>query len=272
MGSVPGVERDQQKVRDQIYDEEAAFLRTLKRGITLFNRIAVEMRKTGRTVVSGDDAYTLHDTHGVLIDITQQMAGEHGFTVDMAGYEEAMNRAKDKAREGGKKFAVSAVQGALPPTDDAPKYRPEAVTARVLGWVKDNGVVTSGKLTAGNSVALLLDRTNFYGEQGGQIGDSGTIRSAGGADFDVEDAQRLGDTVLHIGTLHDGELAVGDTVEVMQTTTRRIAIMRNHTATHRSTSRSARCSASTLSKRVRSWTTRRRASTSATTSPLRPKK
>jgi alanyl-tRNA synthetase len=231
-GAFPELKRDPQKVRDQILDEEVAFLRTLKRGITLFNRIAEEMRKTGRTQVSGDDAYTLHDTHGVLIDITQQMAAEHGFTVDMAGYEDAMTRAKNKAREGGKKFAVSAVKGELLPTDDSPKYRSELVKAKVLGWVKDNAVVTSGKLTAGESAALLLDRTNFYGEQGGQVGDSGTIRSASGADFEVEDTQRLGECVLHFGTLHDGELAVGDTVEAMQTTTRRVAIMRNHTATH----------------------------------------
>jgi alanyl-tRNA synthetase len=142
-----------------------------------------------------------------------------------------MEDAKTKAREGGKKFAVAAVQGTLPPTNDTPKYGPETITAKVLGWVKDNAVITSGKLTAGESVALLLDRTNFYGEQGGQVGDTGTIRTAS-ADFEVEDAQRLGETVLHIGTLHDGELKVGDQVEVMQTTGRRIEIMRNHTATH----------------------------------------
>jgi alanyl-tRNA synthetase len=197
------------------------------------------MAKTGRKQVSGEEAFKLHDTYGVLIDITEQMAAEHGLTVDKAGYEKVMEEAKSKAREGGKKFAVSAVKGELPPTDDALKYRSEVVTAKVLGWVKDNAVVTTGKLTAGESAALLLDRTNFYGEQGGQVGDSGTIRKAslasdgeGSADFEVEDAQRLGDTVLHVGTLHDGELSVGDTVELMQTTTRRIAIMRNHTATH----------------------------------------
>lgn len=227
----PELKRDQQKVRDQILDEEAAFLRTLKRGITLFNKIAEEMAKTGRKQVSGEEAFKLHDTYGVLIDITQQMAQEQGLLVDKAEYERAMEEAKDKSREGGKKFVVTAVKGDLPATDDAPKYRSEVVAAKVIGWVKENAVVTTGKLIAGESVALLLDRTNFYGEQGGQVGDTGTIRSTG-ADFEVEDTQRLGDTILHIGTLHDGELAVGDTVEVMQTTTRRIAIMRNHTATH----------------------------------------
>ena len=231
-GAFPELKRDPQKVRDQILDEESAFLRTLRRGITLFNRISGEMRKTSRTVVSGADAFQLHDTYGVLIDITEQMAAEQGLTVDKAGFDRAMEEAKHKAREGGKKFAVSAVQGTLPPTDDSPKYHSEVITAKVLGWVKDNAVITSGKLGAGESVALLVDRTNFYGEQGGQVGDTGSIRSTAGADFEVEDTQRAGETILHVGTLHDGELKLGDTVEVMQTTTRRIAIMRNHTATH----------------------------------------
>ncbi|HEV3436062.1 MAG TPA: alanine--tRNA ligase, partial [Gemmata sp.] len=228
----PELRKNPEKVREQIRDEEESFFRTLKRGITLFNRIATEMEKTGRKVVSGDEAFKLHDTHGVLIDITQQMAAEHGLTVDMVGYERVMAEAQDKAKQGGKKFAIAAVQGTLPPTDDDPKYRPEPISARVFGWVKDNTAITSGKLIAGESVALLLDRTCFYAEQGGQVGDIGTIRSATGADFEVTDTQRLGESVLHVGTLHEGELGVGDTVEVMQTTSYRIAIMRNHTATH----------------------------------------
>ncbi len=231
-GAFPELSRDPQKVRDQIYDEETAFLRTLKRGITLFNRISTQMKQDGLTVVSGEDAFTLHDTHGVLIDITQQMAAEQGLTVDEVGYEEAMKRAKDKARAGGKRFTITTVKGELPPTDDAPKYTSEVISAKVIGWVKEDTVVTTGTLQAGETVALLLDRTNFYGEQGGQVGDTGTIRSKTGADFEVRDTQRAGDTVLHDGVLHDGKLTVGDTVEVLQTTTRRVDIMRNHTATH----------------------------------------
>ncbi|WP_162666420.1 alanine--tRNA ligase [Gemmata massiliana] len=227
----PELKKNPHKVIDQIRDEELAFLRTLRRGITLFDRIAGEMKKTGRTQVSGEEAFKLHDTYGVLIDITQQMAQEQGLTVDVPGFEEAMKRAQDLARGGGKKFVVTAVKGDLPATDDLPKFGSAPVSAKVLGWVKDNAVVTSGKLAAGENVALLLDRTCFYGEQGGQVGDTGTIRSAG-ADFEVEETQRLGETVLHVGTLHEGELSVGDTVEAIQTTSRRIDIMRNHTATH----------------------------------------
>ncbi|HEY1189418.1 MAG TPA: alanine--tRNA ligase, partial [Gemmata sp.] len=230
----PELKKNPHKVKDQIRDEEAAFLRTLRRGITLFNRIATQMKQDGLTVVSGDDAFKLHDTYGVLIDITLQMAQEQGLTVDVKGFEEAMAGAQEQARGGGKKFAVTAVKGELPPTDDAPKFSPEPVTAKVLGWVQDNAVVTSGKLAAGESAALLLDKTCFYGEQGGQVGDIGTISKGTLAegDFEVEDTQRLGETVLHIGIMLEGELAVGDEVRCFLTPARRVDVMRNHTATH----------------------------------------
>ncbi|AWM35817.1 Alanine--tRNA ligase [Gemmata obscuriglobus] len=230
----PELKKNPHKVKDQIRDEEAAFLRTLRRGITLFNRIAAQMKDEGRTQVSGKEAFKLHDTYGVIIDITLQMAQEQGLTVDVPGFEEEMKIAQDGARAGGKKFAVTAVKGDLPPTDDAPKYDAAVVDATVLGWVVDNEVVRTGALKAGDSAALLLDRTNFYAEQGGQVGDTGTIDRPGtaGAEFEVEDTQRLGETVLHVGALLAGELKVGDRVTLQQTTTRRIDVMRNHTATH----------------------------------------
>src|SRR5581483_3824275 len=164
-------------------------LRTLKRGIALFTQVAERTRKAGSTVVRGKDAFKLHDTYGVLIDITEQMAGEQRMTVDLAGFEEEMKRAHEASRAGSKKVNVAAVRGELPPTDDAPKYGTAQIEATVLGWVVDNTVVRQGKLTAGESVALLLDRTNFYAEQGGQVGDTGTLTSPAGASFEVEDTQ-----------------------------------------------------------------------------------
>ncbi len=230
----PELKKNPHRVIDQIRDEEQAFLRTLKRGITLFARIATEMKKTGRTQVSGDEAFKLHDTYGVIIDITQQMAQEQRLTVDVKGFEEAMTKAQEGARAGGKKFVVTAVKGDLPATDDSPKYQSDLIDATVLGWVKDNEVVRTGTLKAGDTAAILLDRTNFYAEQGGQVGDSGTIDlpNTNGVEFEVEDTQRLGETVLHVGSLLEGELKVGDRVSLQQGTIRRIDIMRNHTAAH----------------------------------------
>ncbi|HEX4612344.1 MAG TPA: alanine--tRNA ligase, partial [Urbifossiella sp.] len=233
-GPFPELKANPAKVRSAIYEEEEAFLRTLSRGIKLFTGLVAKMHGERRTVVNGAEAFKLHDTYGVLIDITQQMAQEQGLSVDVAGYEHELEEAKKRARQGGKTFTVSAIQGELPPTDDAPKYGTAQVEAKVVGWVKDNIVTRTGTLSVGDSVALLLDRTGFYGEQGGQVGDQGTITKLGAAhaSFEVEDTQRLGDTILHVGTLDSGELAVGDRVLLNQSIGRRVDVMRNHTATH----------------------------------------
>jgi alanyl-tRNA synthetase len=230
----PELKRNPEKVRSEIYEEEVAFLKTLDRGIKLFRTMANTTTARGSKVISGPDAFKLHDTFGLYIDLTEQMASEVGLTVDKAGYDEAMNQAKDLARKGGKKFIVTAIQGDLPKTDDLPKYDNALIEAKVLGWVIENKFITTGKLEAGQEAGVVLDRTNFYAEQGGQVGDVGTIdkMATPGIEFQVEDTQRLGDTVLHFGTLVDGFLAVGDQVMLMQGTLRRIDVMRNHTATH----------------------------------------
>src|SRR5205814_8602772 len=160
--------------------------------------------------LGGEDAFKLHDTYGVFIDITEQMAAESGLKVDRAGYQELMDQAKRKAREAQKKHIVTAVSGELPKTDDEAKYNSGAVTAKMLGWVSGNEVVRTGKLAAEESVALLVDRTNFYAEAGGQVGDSGTITTAAGR-FDVDDTQRLGDAVLHFGQISEVTIEVGQT-------------------------------------------------------------
>ncbi len=177
-------------------------------------------------------AFDLHTEQGIFIDITEQMAGEAGLSVDRAGYERLFKEFQEKSSQGRKKIIVSAVKGELPKTNDAPKYSLAPVHAVVLGWVKDNTVIREGSIGPGESVAVLLDQTNFYGEQGGQVGDVGSIRSTNGADFEVLDTQRLGDSVLHVGVLNEGRLAVGDSVRLQQSIGRRVEIMRNHTATH----------------------------------------
>ncbi len=233
MGEVfPELRRDPQRVAAQIEAEEAAFLRTLHRGLRLFDKIAAETRQAGRTVISGEDAFRLHDTYGLFIDITQQMAAEQGLTVDEAGFRQAMEQARAKAREGSKKVVVSAISGDLPVTDDHAKYVAEPVTAKVYGWVIDHTVHTDGALVAGDRAALILDRTNFYAEQGGQVGDVGVITGTDNARFEVEDTQWCGETVLHIGTVQSGVFRVGDAVTAMFDLPRRQAIMRHHTATH----------------------------------------
>jgi alanyl-tRNA synthetase len=225
----PELRKGPERVARLIREDEESFIRTLDRGIHLFKQAAERARAGGTRQISGEDAFKLHDTYGVYIDITEQMATEEGLTVDRAGYEREMQKAKDRAREGGKKLAVTAVQGELPKTDDSAKYGPPEADATLLGWVRDNAVEKTGQLGEGDEAALLLDKTNFYAEQGGQVGDVGVIVAPEGR-FEVEDTQRLGDAVLHLGRVVEGRLVAGQAVRLRRRD--RLDTMRNHTATH----------------------------------------
>src|SRR5260370_37450864 len=174
MGEVfPELKNNPAKVAKAIEDEEDQFIRTLDRGIDLFNRYkersqaywsptfvrsighSEEERRTmpasfipdeeipwykeaGQNAIPGQCAFTLHDTFGLYVDIVEQMAKEIGWTVDRAGYEVEMAKAKEKSRGSQKKHTVTAIQGDLPKTDDSLKYKKLAAKAKVIGWVKDN--------------------------------------------------------------------------------------------------------------------------------------
>jgi alanyl-tRNA synthetase len=225
----PELKRDPGRVAAMIQDEEESFIRTLDRGIKHFEDARSRAKGTGNRI-SGEDAFKLHDTYGLYIDITEQMAQEAGLTVDRPGYEDALEEARRKARGSRKKIVVTAVQGKLPAVDDSPKYGALKTTAHIVGWVKDNKVVTTGELKEGEEVGLLLDRTNFYAEQGGQVGDTGTAQTPTGT-FEIDDTQKLGDAVLHLGRVTTGHLNIRQlaTIEVSGD---RAHTMRNHTATH----------------------------------------
>jgi alanyl-tRNA synthetase len=229
-GAFPELRRDPSKVIGLIREEEESFIRTLDRGIRLFHEAADRANQRGRRVISGEDAFQLHDTYGVFIDITEQMAAEAGLGVDRQRYQELMDEAKRKARGARKKLVITAVSGDLPRTDDSPKYQGLTASATVLGWVQDNTVVREGSLDTGTEAALLLDRTNFYAEQGGQVGDTGTIATPTGR-FEVDDTQKLGDSVLHIGRVAEGRIESGQKAS-LEVSGVRADTMRNHTATH----------------------------------------
>jgi alanyl-tRNA synthetase len=231
MGEVfPELQRGPYRVANLIREDEVSFIRTLDRGIKLFEEAAQRARQRGTNTLSGEDAFQLHDTYGVYIDITEQMAAEAGLTVDRAGYERAMEEAKDRARGARKKLVISAVQGELPRTDDSPKYRGYTTSANVVGWVKDNAVQRKGRLNTEEDAALLLDQTNFYAEQGGQVGDAGRVTTATGQ-FEVDDTQKLGDAVVHLGRVVEGYVEAGQQA-MLEVSSLRAHTMRNHTATH----------------------------------------
>jgi len=214
--------------------EEASFGRTLDRGLELFAAAAERAAASADRTIRGEDAFQLYDTYGFPLDLTQLMARERGLTVDTAGFETLMEqqRARSQAAQKGDGLAARLTGVTLPATDDALKYETDTCQARILGWIGDNGFVETGTLDASAGRAhLVLDRTCFYAEAGGQVGDVGMIRGQGAGVFAVDRTEKIADCVLHGGTVTKSTLAVGQTVTV-EVDPQRQASKKNHTATH----------------------------------------
>jgi alanyl-tRNA synthetase len=218
-----------QRVADVIRDEEVGFLGTLERGLKLYQDAAKRARSDGG-VISAKDVFDLHTEQGVFVDIVEQMAAEDKLAIDKSGYERLMDEFRRKSGEGRAQHVVTAVQGELPPTDDTLKYKGLVTKAKVVGFVTENQVGTAGKFKAGDATALLLDKTCFYAEQGGQVGDRGTIKTTTGT-FAVEDTQKLGDSVLHVGQVTEGTIKIGQRA-TLTVGGDRPHTMRHHTTTH----------------------------------------
>ncbi len=229
MGDFFGELKDRQDyVIETIREEEESFGRTLDRGIELFQRQAEKLQEAGRKKLSGEVAFDLYATYGFPVDLTQLMAAEAGLTVDIAGYDEAMARHREISGAG-EAFKAAAIAD-LPATDDSAKYSRDPIDATVLGWVVAEKFISEGSLAAGDEAAVVLDRTNFYGEQGGQVGDAGALSFDGGR-FAVRDTAAAGQCVLHVGVMEAGSLTPGRKVHT-EVSPSRFDTMRNHTATH----------------------------------------
>ena len=193
--------------------------------------------------IAGQTAFALHDTYGFPIDLTRIMADERGIEVDIAGYEKLMEEARELARSGGRtentRLSVlppdalaQLAQANVKPTDDKPKFSHEPIQAKVMAiWNGDDLGLAPADVLEDEELAIILDRTNFYAEMGGQVGDAGELRSAGGAIFDVQTTKATGGYVLHIGRIRSGCLHVTDTVTATVANERQ-QTEKNHTSTH----------------------------------------
>jgi alanyl-tRNA synthetase len=231
-----------QRVMDLVREEEESFGRTLERGIELFEKAAAVARDDHRGEIRGEDAFKLHDTYGFPIDLTEIMAAERGLRVDIGEYERLMDEARERARAAGKMAETrfghvpAEVIEQAGATDDSPKYETDRLVATVSAAVRFEEGETATVLEEGQSLApgeraaIITDRTCFYAEQGGQIGDVGRIESSD-IRFDVEDTARVGDAVLHLGTLVQGHISPGQTIGLV-VNERRTLTKKNHTATH----------------------------------------
>ncbi len=232
----PEIKDKAEFVAETIKAEEQSFGRTLDRGIDIFEQVANKIVKSGNNIFPGDEAFKLYDTYGFPLDLTQLMARERGLTVDEDKFNELMEEQRQRARSAEKQASSSAIIAddiELPVTDDSLKYDMSMeCTGKLLGWVIDGRLQSDGDVPANEQVGIITDRTCFYSESGGQVGDKGKIISNDGAEFLVEDTQKVNDAVLHMGKLVSGTLKVGQLVELKVDKKIRTDTMRNHTATH----------------------------------------
>ncbi len=220
-------------ILETVAGEEEQFLRTLSGGLIKLGAVIDQVKATGQAVIPGDEAFKLKDTDGFPLDLTEKIAAESGMSVDVAGFESAMaeQRARSRAVVQFKKGADVEVWSelALPPTRFV-GYTDVQATAQVVALVSDNDV--KHEAAAGTEVQIVLDTTPFYAESGGQVGDTGTIRTATG-EVQITDTQRpVPGVIVHFGVVSAGIVRRGDSAQAIVDVSRRAHIMRNHTATH----------------------------------------
>ena len=215
-----------------IESEEASFGRTLDRGIEIFADAADRAAKGKVATVNGEDAFQLYDTYGFPLDLTQLMAHERGLKVDTEKFSELMEAQRQRARAAQKNDSTMAAltDTELPATEDVHKYHADTCESKILGWIDNAGFNEKGQIPTDAQVAIVLDKTCFYAEAGGQVGDCGIIE-AGDAQFVVEATARIANCVVHRGKVTAGSLAVGRTVKATVSKDRN-SIKKNHTATH----------------------------------------
>ncbi|EOX4299520.1 alanine--tRNA ligase [Vibrio cholerae] len=223
-----GVELKKQQalVEKVLRIEEENFGRTLDRGMSILNDALDQL--SGQ-VLDGETVFKLYDTYGFPADLTNDVARERGFSIDEAGFEQAMEEQRQRAREAGQ-FGTdynSLIKSAT--NTEFCGYTASRSQSVVREMFVEGAEVST--LSAGDKAIIVLDNTPFYAESGGQCGDTGVLKTDAGI-FHVEDTQKLGNAIAHHGVLAQGVLATGDQVDAIVDEKRRAAISLNHSATH----------------------------------------
>jgi len=235
MGHIyPELKQRRDFILQVVEDEETRFGATLSTGLELLDDIVAEAARTGKKEISGERAFKLYDTYGFPVELTQEIAADRGFSVDLEGFENEMGRQKEKAHAA-HKFKVKAGGGEVEiPEDIEPtsfvghgslSFRSNIVSLAVANK-------PAKKIEKGQEASLILECTPFYGEMGGQVGDTGQIRGHNGL-FEVSNTVQVPPGIIvHQGKVVEGYLSAGDEIEAVVETERRLDIARNHTATH----------------------------------------
>lgn len=227
MGSAgEDLKRQQAQVEQVLKTEEEQFARTLERGLALLDE---ELAKLSGDTLDGETAFRLYDTYGFPVDLTADVCRERNIKVDEAGFEAAMEEQRRRAREAS---GFGADYNAMIRVDSASEFKGYdhlELNGKVTALFVDGKAVDA--INAGQEAVVVLDQTPFYAESGGQVGDKGELKGANFS-FAVEDTQKYGQAIGHIGKLAAGSLKVGDAVQADIDEARRARIRLNHSATH----------------------------------------
>lgn len=227
MGSAgEDLKRQQAQVEQVLKTEEEQFARTLERGLALLDE---ELAKLSGDTLDGETAFRLYDTYGFPVDLTADVCRERNIKVDEAGFEAAMEEQRRRAREAS---GFDADYNAMIRVDSASEFKGYdhlELNGKVTALFVDGKAVDA--INAGQEAVVVLDQTPFYAESGGQVGDKGELKGANFS-FAVEDTQKYGQAIGHIGKLAAGSLKVGDAVQADVDEARRARIRLNHSATH----------------------------------------
>ncbi|ELP3983670.1 alanine--tRNA ligase [Escherichia coli] len=227
MGSAgEDLKRQQAQVEQVLKTEEEQFARTLERGLALLDE---ELAKLSGDTLDGETAFRLYDTYGFPVDLTADVCRERNIKVDEAGFEAAMEEQRRRAREAS---GFGADYNAMIRVDSASEFKGYdhlELNGKVTALFVDGKAVDA--INAGQEAVVVLDQTPFYAESGGQVGDKGELKGANFS-FAVEDTQKYGQAIGHIGKLAAGSLKVGDAVQADVDESRRARIRLNHSATH----------------------------------------
>ncbi|TAL57076.1 alanine--tRNA ligase [Pandoraea sp.] len=226
----PELTEAQPRVTDVLRQEEERFFETIANGMEILDGALAELQQQGKTELDGELAFKLHDTYGFPLDLTADVCRERQMTVDEAAFDAAMARQREQARAAGKFKMAQALEYSGAKTDFRGYDVLSLERAKVTALYADGTSVA--ELRAGQSGIVVLDKTPFYAESGGQVGDQGVL-AGDAARFAVTDTQKIQPDVFgHYGTLEQGSLKVGDALNAQVDTVRRARTVRNHSATH----------------------------------------
>jgi alanyl-tRNA synthetase len=234
----PNVRSREAQIKAELAREEAQFLKTLERGEKLLEEIVDRTKQQANQQISGQDAFTLYDTYGFPLELTQEIAEEQGISVDLDGFEAAMKEQQTRAKDARQTIDLT-VQGSLDKLAETIQGTEFVGYAELSSLAEVEVILVDGKsveeAAAGTEVQVVLNQTPFYAESGGQIGDKGYLKSGDNGDgllVRVDDVKKESDFFVHFGFVERGTLRVGDSITAKIDNSGRRRIQSNHTATH----------------------------------------